>query len=74
MRAPGSGFERITRLRVSTEKFSAGHCGVAIHFYGTVEQVPDAIEPWRKRCMRVICAHADPKNERALIGHLIPAR
>ena len=74
MRAPGSGFERITRLRVSTEKFSAGHCGVAIYFNGTVEQIPDAIEPWRERRMRVICAHADAKNERALIGHLIPAR
>ena len=43
MRALGSGFERITRLRVSTEKFSAGHCGVAIYFNDTVKQIPEEL-------------------------------
>lgn len=74
MRALGTGLERIARIRVSAEKFSAGHRVAVVDFNSAVQQIPDAVKTGKKRWLFFTHAHCDPKYERALVGHVLPAR
>ena len=74
VRALGTGSQRVPRIRVGAEKLSAGDRGASVHFHSATQQVPDAVKSEGERRLTFVSAHADSKNERSLVRHLIPAR